>query len=68
MLFRSLTEAMGGTLEPDDTPGGGLTMTLSLPGVPRPDGPVPGSQERDAADARAADAAGAGAATAESTA
>jgi two-component system, OmpR family, sensor histidine kinase KdpD len=67
-LSRGLTEAMGGTLEPDDTPGGGLTMTLSLPGVPRPDGPVPGSQERDAADARAADAAGAGAATAESTA
>ena len=22
---------MGGTLTPDDTPGGGLTMTLSLP-------------------------------------
>jgi two-component system, OmpR family, sensor histidine kinase KdpD len=30
-LSRGLTEAMGGTLEPDDTPGGGLTMTLSLP-------------------------------------
>ena len=25
---------MGGTLEPDETPGGGLTMTLSLPAVP----------------------------------
>jgi len=40
-LSRGLTEAMGGTLEPDETPGGGLTMTLSLPGVPgstiRPD-------------------------------
>src|SRR5262250_3178625 len=33
-LSRGLTEAMGGTLEPDETPGGGLTMTLSLPGVP----------------------------------
>ena len=30
-LSRGLTEAMGGTLEPDDTPGGGLTMTISLP-------------------------------------
>ena len=35
-LSRGLTEAMGGTLEPDETPGGGLTMTLSLPGVPPP--------------------------------
>jgi two-component system sensor histidine kinase KdpD len=34
-LSRGLTEAMGGTLEPDETPGGGLTMTLSLPAVPR---------------------------------
>jgi two-component system, OmpR family, sensor histidine kinase KdpD len=45
-LSRGLTEAMGGTLEPDETPGGGLTMTLSLPAVPgsaiRPD------QDRDA--------------------
>lgn len=24
-------EAMGGTLEPEDTPGGGLTMVVSLP-------------------------------------
>ncbi len=38
-LARGLTEAMGGTLEPDETPGGGLTMTLSLPAVPRPDEP-----------------------------
>ena len=35
-LSRGLTEAMGGTLEPDETPGGGLTMTLSLPAVPPP--------------------------------
>jgi two-component system sensor histidine kinase KdpD len=51
-LSRGLTEAMGGTLEPDETPGGGLTMTLSLPAVPGPDGPVPGSQERDDSSAR----------------
>jgi two-component system sensor histidine kinase KdpD len=30
-LARGLTEAMGGTLLPEDTPGGGLTMTVSLP-------------------------------------
>jgi two-component system sensor histidine kinase KdpD len=30
-LSRGLTEAMGGNLEPDDTPGGGLTMTVALP-------------------------------------
>ncbi len=33
-LSRGLTEAMGGTLDPEETPGGGLTMTLSLPAVP----------------------------------
>ncbi|MET8151710.1 DUF4118 domain-containing protein [Actinoplanes sp. NPDC049668] len=30
-LSRGLTEAMGGTLAPDETPGGGLTMIISLP-------------------------------------
>ncbi len=30
-LSRGLTEAMHGTLTPDDTPGGGLTMAVSLP-------------------------------------
>jgi two-component system, OmpR family, sensor histidine kinase KdpD len=30
-VSRGLTEAMGGTLEPEQTPGGGLTMTISLP-------------------------------------
>ena len=29
-LARGLTEAMGGELVPEDTPGGGLTMTVSL--------------------------------------
>jgi two-component system sensor histidine kinase KdpD len=32
-LSRGLAEAMGGTLQPEDTPGGGLTMTLALPAV-----------------------------------
>jgi two-component system sensor histidine kinase KdpD len=30
-LARGLTEAMGGTLHPEETPGGGLTMVVSLP-------------------------------------
>jgi two-component system sensor histidine kinase KdpD len=41
-LSRGLTEAMGGTLEPDITPGGGLTMTLRLPS--------PEATDRDPAD------------------
>ena len=41
-LSRGLTEAMGGTLEPEETPGGGLTMVVSLPAAPQPDGPGPG--------------------------
>jgi two-component system sensor histidine kinase KdpD len=41
-LSRGLAEAMGGTLEPENTPGGGLTMVLSLPvaAVPAPPGPM----------------------------
>ncbi|ATL26543.1 ATP-binding protein [Streptomyces formicae] len=35
-LARGLTEAMDGTLTPEDTPGGGLTMVLSLPCAARP--------------------------------
>ena len=34
-LSRGLTEAMGGTLTAEDTPGGGLTMTISVPAVDR---------------------------------
>jgi two-component system, OmpR family, sensor histidine kinase KdpD len=33
-VSRGLTEAMGGTLEPGGTPGGGLTMTVSVPAAP----------------------------------
>ena len=43
-LARGLTEAMNGTLTPDDTPGGGLTMILALPASP------PAAPERTAAD------------------
>jgi two-component system sensor histidine kinase KdpD len=35
-LSRGLAEAMGGTLEPENTPGGGLTLVLSLPAAPVP--------------------------------
>jgi two-component system sensor histidine kinase KdpD len=48
-LSRGLTEAMGGTLEPEETPGGGLTMVLSLPAAPVPGHPGradPGRRER----------------------
>src|SRR5262249_13476785 len=39
-LSRGLVEAMGGTLVPELTPGGGLTMTISLPAAePATDGP-----------------------------
>jgi two-component system sensor histidine kinase KdpD len=68
-LSRGLTEAMGGSLEPDETPGGGLTMVVSLPAAPRADQPVeaaPGRRERSGetlravagADGQAADADG----------
>jgi two-component system, OmpR family, sensor histidine kinase KdpD len=33
-VSRSLAETMGGTVEPEETPGGGLTMVVSLPAVP----------------------------------
>ncbi|HEY6278491.1 MAG TPA: DUF4118 domain-containing protein [Streptosporangiaceae bacterium] len=62
-LSRGLTEAMGGTLEPEETPGGGLTMAVSLPAAAPPDGTSPaepGHRERGepAAPAPAADRGG----------
>ena len=30
-LSKGFTEGMGGTLTPEDTPGGGLTMVIALP-------------------------------------
>jgi two-component system sensor histidine kinase KdpD len=35
-LSKGLAEAMGGSVEAEDTPGGGLTMDLALAAVPRP--------------------------------
>ena len=49
-LSRGLAEAMGGTLTAEDTPGGGLTMTVSLPAVTEPGYEYePGQREREAA-------------------
>ncbi len=39
-LSRGLAEAMGGSLEPESTPGGGLTMAVSLPTVDSVRAPV----------------------------
>lgn len=35
-LSKGFTEGMGGTLEAEDTPGGGLTMVIALPAAPAP--------------------------------
>jgi two-component system sensor histidine kinase KdpD len=48
-LARGLTELMGGTLTPEETPGGGLTMVVALQAAPRCPadvGPQPGRRER----------------------
>jgi len=50
-LSKGLTEAMGGALTPEETPGGGLTMVVSLPVAPAaadPSGAAqPGRRERE---------------------
>jgi len=50
-LSKGLTEAMGGALTPEETPGGGLTMVVSLPVAPSaadPSGAAqPGRRERE---------------------
>ncbi len=48
-LARGLTEAMGGTLEPEETPGGGLTMVVALPVGDDQTMGAPGLRERQAA-------------------
>jgi two-component system, OmpR family, sensor histidine kinase KdpD len=51
-LSRGLTEAMGGSLTPEETPGGGLTMVVSLTsqGDAKPAEQEPGRRERERAD------------------
>ena len=48
-LSRGLTEAMGGSLDPEETPGGGLTMVVSLPAAADLPHAAPGRRERDEA-------------------
>jgi two-component system sensor histidine kinase KdpD len=43
-VARGLAEAMGGSLTPRGTPGGGLTMRLTLPAAPSPGASSPGVQ------------------------
>ena len=64
-VARGLTEALGGTLEPEETPGGGLTMVIRLPAPrssepvadePDPDEPDPDEPDPDEPDPDAAEA------------
>jgi two-component system, OmpR family, sensor histidine kinase KdpD len=56
-LARGFTEAMGGTLTAEETPGGGLTMAVTMPAVAAAPGPgeaEPGQRERAGQDEAAA--------------
>ncbi|MPY57545.1 sensor histidine kinase [Streptomyces spongiae] len=53
-VARGFTDAMGGTLAAEDTPGGGLTMVLSLPTAPAR--PMPQPDAPSSADAQPAEA------------
>jgi two-component system, OmpR family, sensor histidine kinase KdpD len=52
-VSRGLTEAMHGTLEPEETPGGGLTMAISVPAARGPGWPHGLYRPRAGADERA---------------
>ena len=49
-VARGFVEAVGGTLHAEDTPGGGLTMVLTLPAAA---GPPPGGRQLGAGGAPA---------------
>ena len=50
VVSRGLAEAMGGTVEPEETPGGGLTMVVSLPVAPaQPASEISGDRQTRAA-------------------
>jgi two-component system sensor histidine kinase KdpD len=52
-LSKGFVEGMGGTLSADDTPGGGLTMVITLPiGGHAADAPAPASTLRSAEEGR----------------
>ena len=46
VVARGLAEAMGGTVEPEETPGGGATMVVSLPAAPARSAAEIGNAER----------------------
>jgi two-component system, OmpR family, sensor histidine kinase KdpD len=55
-LSKGLTESMDGWLEPEETPGGGLTMAVSLPAVITPYRDLPAPSSGAAAGGPAAEA------------
>jgi two-component system, OmpR family, sensor histidine kinase KdpD len=58
-LSRGLTEAMGGSMDPEQTPGGGLTMAITLPAAAAPARAVAGGPGQRTEIPSAATAAGA---------
>jgi two-component system, OmpR family, sensor histidine kinase KdpD len=58
-LSRGLTEAMGGSMDPEQTPGGGLTMAITLPAAAAPAGTAAGGPGQRSEIPSAATAAGA---------
>jgi two-component system sensor histidine kinase KdpD len=46
-VAKGFTDAMGGTIRAEDTPGGGLTVVISLPAVPRGEPAEPLAQEEE---------------------
>jgi two-component system, OmpR family, sensor histidine kinase KdpD len=57
-LSRGLTEAMGGSMDPEQTPGGGLTMAITLPAAAAPARAVAGGPGQRTEIPSAATAAG----------
>ena len=49
VVSRGLAEAMSGTVEPEETPGGGLTMLVSLPAAPARPAAEVGARPKQAA-------------------
>jgi two-component system sensor histidine kinase KdpD len=50
VVARGLAEVMGGTVEPEETPGGGLTMVIGMPAAPgRPAAVAGGARQMRAA-------------------
>ena len=50
-LSRGLVEAMGGTLTPEETPGGGLTMVITIPTADSTDQPTDTTRDHETTEA-----------------